>query len=88
MEDFFSTLVALLILGIILSYFFSVRRFLINYFGKGKYPVSVHIPEELILDNKELHEKLVDKYKNYNPKNISYPGVNQLTWVSPSILNK
>jgi restriction system protein len=86
MYDFFGTLVVILVFAIFISYFFSIRRILIKYVGKGKHPANVFIPAELILDNKVLHEELVDSYKKYSPKNISYQKINQLLWKSPAIL--
>lgn len=87
MYDFLSTLVALLIFAIVLSYFFSIRRILIKYVGKGKHPVNVFIPPELILDNKVLYEDLIETYKKYNPKSFSYPNIEQVFWKSHAILD-
>jgi restriction system protein len=87
MYDFLSTLVTFLILAILLSYFFSLRRILIKYVGKGKYPANVFIPEVLTLNKEILHEELIDIYEKYNPKITFYPKISQVFWTSPSILN-
>lgn len=97
MENFFTTLLLIIVYGLIaLPILLPIikriptepaNQFLIKHFGKGKYPLQIYIPEELILDRKELHEKLLEAYKNYNPKNISYPSLRRSTWTSSPILN-
>jgi len=74
---------------------FSISKDLILIFNKtiiklianGKKSADIYIPPELLSDKKVLHEKLVDEFKNYNPKNFSYPKIKQSFWESPGILN-
>lgn len=67
--------------------FIIFNKTIIKLIAKGKNSAEIYIPPELLLDRKVLYEEVVNKFKHYNPKNISYPIIKQSVWQSPEILS-